>query len=87
MNPEFIKPGLPQAMSHVTEECGEVLQMIGKIGRFGYSSRYPNLPNSESNAQKLYLELGDLIGAIERLLDELENIDNIRILNDQDSKN
>lgn len=43
----------------LTEELGEVLQAIGKIGRHGYESRHPQ--GGPDNRETLERELGDVL--------------------------
>lgn len=47
----------------VVEEAGEVLQMIGKIQRFGIDSSW----KGEGNLERLCTEVGDLLEVIYRL--------------------
>ncbi len=57
-------PGLtPQEherLALLAEECGEVLQIVGKILRHGYESYNPFDPEKKTNRQLLETELGDL---------------------------
>ncbi len=46
----------------LVEECGEVMQAVGKAGRFGMRKRFP--AGDRSNVEKLLSELDDLEGAI-----------------------
>lgn len=47
------------------EECGEVIQIVGKTLRFGYASHSPDDPQRESNLDLLHKELGDILAAID----------------------
>ena len=49
----------------LSEECGEVIQAIGKILRHGMDSYNPNLVNPISNREHLEKELGDVIALIQ----------------------
>lgn len=69
----------------VSEEMGELQQVIGKIDRFGYRSKHPQ--TGESNIHAMAGEIGDLYGCVEFWLDELgkkldgqERLDFARIL-------
>lgn len=53
----------------LVEEMGEVLQVIGKIGRHGLDSFNPNDPESPTNRQLLETELGHVILSIDRLVE------------------
>lgn len=72
-HPEFIRPGLDQALAHVTEEMGEVLAAVGKTQRFGPHSVNPTLPpeQQETNSVWCRREIADLRGALDRLEQEL----------------
>lgn len=54
-------------LGYLVEECGEVLQAVGKAQRWGLESRNPELPPSRTNItnrQWLLRELKDLERAI-----------------------
>jgi NTP pyrophosphatase (non-canonical NTP hydrolase) len=69
MKPEYEPKTNMQRLGYVVEECGEVLQAIGKTIRWGLESVNPELPpeQQESNAAWILRELDDLSGAIDRL--------------------
>ncbi|KFZ25570.1 MAG: hypothetical protein KQ78_02236 [Candidatus Izimaplasma bacterium HR2] len=48
-----------------SEECGEIIQAIGKIGRFGGVNFHPK--TDISNNEQLVLEVNDLLGILELL--------------------
>lgn len=65
MKPGY-EPHTPLAiLGWVIEECGEVLQTIGKILRFGPNNYNPDVPpeHRETNAQAMRREMGDLAKA------------------------
>jgi hypothetical protein len=70
---KYLRPGVPFALAHVVEECGEVLAAAGKCQRWGLESVNPELPpaEQETNRDWLIRELDDLEGAIARLRKEL----------------
>lgn len=47
----------------LAEECGEVVQIVGKIIRHGYESYHPHDPKKTSNRRLLQKELGDITAA------------------------
>lgn len=51
------------------EECGEVVQVCGKILRHGLNSYHP--VSKESNRESLHKELGDVLAAMQLLEREL----------------
>ena len=58
-----LTPAQAERLAILAEECGEVIQAIGKILRHGYESRNPFEPHS-SNRQNLEKECGDVSYAI-----------------------
>lgn len=56
-----------ELLALLMEECGEVIQVIGKIMRHGYESYNPNIQNSPTNRQMLEAELGDVVAALSML--------------------
>ena len=63
MTPELFINGLSPAQAErlamLAEECGEVIQVIGKILRHGYASFHPDRPHVFNN-ELLARELTDL---------------------------
>ena len=57
----FNKLTSPQTerLALLAEECGEVIQAIGKIFRHGYKSSHPNIPD-RSNKEDLEKEIGHI---------------------------
>lgn len=51
------------------EECAEVIQVISKIQRFGFTSFHPDDP-SVNNLQLLQREIGDVLCMIDLLREE-----------------
>jgi len=49
-----------ERLAMLAEECGEVIQVVGKILRHGYDSYHPNDP-STTNRDLLGYELTDLL--------------------------
>lgn len=68
-DPRFLQDGYDKRLSHVIEECGEVLAAAGKTQRWGWHSVNPLLPpeTQEKNVIWLARELKDLREAIVRL--------------------
>lgn len=62
----FLQQGFDKQLSHVIEECGEVLSAAGKLQRWGRYSVNPLLPfdEQETNDSWLRRELVDLQDAI-----------------------
>ena len=55
-----LTPAEAERLAILAEECGEILQVIGKILRHGYDSVNPCVEHAPSNRQHLAIELGDL---------------------------
>ena len=61
MNANRLTPAETERLALLAEECGEVIQVIGKILRHGYESRYPQ--DGASNCELLEKELGHVMFA------------------------
>ena len=53
-----------ERLALLSEECAEVIQVIGKIQRHGFESRNPDNLTGQTNRQLLQKELGDVDAAI-----------------------
>lgn len=53
-----LTPAEAERISLLMEECGEVIQVCGKILRHGYESYHPDDPSKKTNRQLLEKELG-----------------------------
>jgi hypothetical protein len=62
-----LTPAQAEALALLAEECGEVVQIVGKILRHGLYSYHPNDPGV-SNAMHLEHEIADVRAAIEILI-------------------
>lgn len=85
MHEEFIREDYDSSLAHLLEECGEVVQIIGKIYRFGLYSYNPLVPESDqkSNVALLHEEIEDLQAAIGRYYNAyVTEITGREILND-----
>lgn len=63
-----------ERLAILSEECGEVIQIVGKILRHGYKSFHPLDPMLQSNKLLLQNELGDLVNSI-NFLAEHKDVD------------
>lgn len=66
-----------EALALLSEECGEVVQVIGKILRHGLYSFHPHSPGI-SNHALLIKELGDVLAAVQILGLPYDEIDEAR---------
>jgi len=73
-DPRFLQDGFDKRLSHLIEECGEVLAAAGKTQRWGPDSVNPLIPEHERESNLLWLrrELADLSQAIGRLEEAIE---------------
>ena len=55
-----LTPAEAERLAMLAEECGEVIQVIGKIMRHGYDSYHPADPTTTTNRALLGRELTDL---------------------------
>ena len=61
-----------ERLAMLAEECGEVIQAIGKILRHGYASFHPDAPSGPTNRDMLMREIGDVKAIIERMEDAVD---------------
>ncbi len=61
---------LEEILSHVIEECGEVLFWAGKVQRFGWKSKHPKY-GEEFPYEALLREVKDLRYQLDLLEDEV----------------
>lgn len=66
MDPRLLPTTFKGRLFRVVEETGEVLQIIGKAGRFGWTARDPYTGINYDNWAIMKYELGDLWDAILR---------------------
>lgn len=69
-----LSPAEAERLAMLAEECGEVIQAVGKILRHGYESFHPNdlfnghpKPGAENNRDRLTHELADLLAVVEMM--------------------
>ena len=62
-----LTPAEAERLALLAEECGEVVQVIGKILRHGYESAHPN--GGPVNRELLQKELGDVLAAQALMMD------------------
>lgn len=62
-----LTPGEAELLALLAEECGEVVQVIGKCLRHGLWSRHPADPDGPTNYDLLHKELGDVQAAVEMM--------------------
>ncbi len=58
-----------ERLTCLSEECGEVIQAVSKIIRFGFDSRNPKDPGKGTKKTGLEIELGDLLHIVDMLTD------------------
>ena len=61
-----LTPAQAERLALLAEECGEVIQMVGKVLRHGYASHHPNDPIS-SNRMLLGDEVGHVLAVVEMM--------------------
>ena len=64
-----LTPAEAERLALLMEECGEVVQIVGKIFRHGAHSHHPDKPDGPSNIEHLMKEIGDVFHAVDRLVD------------------
>lgn len=63
-----LTPAEAERLAMLAEECGEVIQAVGKILRHGYESRHPD-GGKCNNRTSLERELGDIHAIAELMYD------------------
>src|SRR5208282_6063713 len=64
-----LTPAEAERLAILAEECGEVIQAVGKILRHGYESKHPADPNAPNNRGSLERELGDVKAIVKMMTD------------------
>lgn len=72
-----LTPAEIERLAMLAEECGEVVQIVGKILRFGYESHHPDNPDV-TNRTLLRQELTDIFGAC-HLMENRKDIDHATV--------
>ena len=80
-----LSPAQAERLAILSEELGEVAQIIGKILRHGYNSYNPFSENPETNRQLLEEELGHILNAMNMLV-AADDINSKAIANSRDAK-
>ncbi|MEO1208414.1 MAG: hypothetical protein AAFX78_02630 [Cyanobacteria bacterium J06638_20] len=80
-----LTPAEVERLSMLAEECGEVVQAVGKILRHGFESYHPDdlfkgrpTPDAVSNRGRLQLELADVLA----MCGHMENDGDVQISTD-----
>lgn len=73
-DPRYFQDGFDKRLSHVIEECGELLAAAGKTQRWGALSYNPLIPKHERETNLVWLrrEMRDVQEAILRLDQAIE---------------
>lgn len=75
-----LKKSQRERLDMLSEEAGEIVQAIGKIGRHGYDSYNPDATNNNDNRDDLEHEIADLLGIVDKM-NELGDINITRVNN------
>lgn len=59
-----------ERLAMLSEEAGEIVQMVGKILRHGYESYHPNDDDKTTNRVLLRREINDLIAVVHGMVQE-----------------
>ena len=65
-----LTPAEAERLAMLAEECGEVVQMVGKILRHGYESCHP--AGGETNREALARECGDVRALVRLMIRETD---------------
>jgi hypothetical protein len=61
-----LTPAQAERLAMLAEECGEVIQIVGKILRHGYDNHHPNDPTT-TNRHLLIKELSDVNAVLQAM--------------------
>lgn len=75
-----LTPAEAERLAILSEECGEVIHIIGKILRHGYASQNPDVLYDKNNRSYLEEELGDLFASVD-LLTRNDDVQKDNIIN------
>ncbi len=78
-----LTPREAELLALLAEECGEVVQAIGKILRHGLESRHPN--GGPTNRNSLGIEIGNVLAAV-KLAEEASVVSRSQIILSEDRK-
>jgi NTP pyrophosphatase (non-canonical NTP hydrolase) len=78
MNEKYLPQDPAGRMARLVEECGEVLQALGKAVRFGMQNSHPK--GGPNNREALLLELDDLIHAANAVKADLYEVGRLETL-------
>ncbi len=63
-----LTPAEAERLAFLAEECGEVIQIVGKVLRHGYGSVDPTQLSAPDNRFMLERELGDLHAVVQLMM-------------------
>lgn len=69
---QSVQNKLDHCLSVLGEECGEVQQVLGKIGRFGILDKNPR--TKKTNWVELRKEVHDIVAAYEMVCDQFDRV-------------
>ena len=69
-----LTPAEAERLAMLAEECGEIIQIVGKILRHGYESHHPDDPSS-TNRDLLTDELSDFYAVVQMMDGDFSVID------------
>jgi NTP pyrophosphatase (non-canonical NTP hydrolase) len=73
-----LTPAEAERLAILAEECGEVIQAVGKILRHGYESKHPADTTAPNNRGALERELGD-VQAIIAMMKSFKDVSRVEI--------
>lgn len=72
-SPQYPTSEEMERLALLAEECSEVIQMVGKIIRFGWNDLHPDYLEGPDNRQRLRAEVADVLAIIE-LMSEADDL-------------
>lgn len=81
----FLQPEETERLAKLTEECGEISQMVGKTLVHGWESTHPRKPEEGTNRERLEKEVGGLMCVVELMMSR-GDLSRDRVYDAQDKK-
>lgn len=80
-----LTPAEIERLAKLAEECGEIVQMVGKILVHGWDAFHPRDPQQKSNREELAKEIGGL-SAVVSIMKDAGDVSRRTIISAMDDK-
>ena len=80
-----LSPAEEERLAKLTEECGEISQMVGKTLVHGWNNFHPRMPEEGTNRERLEKEIGGLL-AVVKIMSDAGDLNADRIFTEGENK-